>query len=422
MKNAIIPYGREKITLVLPGNTRLYCSTYPAPIRNPGKALESVVRKPLASALKAKKPKSVCIVVSDITRPIPYSEFLPALISEIRRRGIAKKDMLILIATGMHRPSTRAERIAMFGSRIASEMRIIDHKAEDPAGTRPLCGKSASGATVRLNRHYLDADFRIITGLVEPHFMAGFSGGRKALCPGLASLETVRNFHGAGFISNPDARNGNLDNNPLHLEAESIARLAGCEFCVNVVLDSNKRPVRFFAGDLFNSHAAAVAFVQKHACPRVRQEADIVITGSGGYPLDATFYQCVKSFVSCLPAVKKGGTIISLGQCSEGIGGPEYTAVLRKYSGQWKTFLKDIRKPGVFTKDQWEFQVHTRALARVGQKNLYFITDGIPAKELERMSVNGKHASEAQKVFDSLYRKGMSVALFPEGPYCAPLK
>ena len=425
-------YDRKTVRLDLPESTVVYESHYPSALPDPSKALLRSVRRPaksssLKKALQEKKPGKVCIVVSDITRPVPYACFLPALIREIKSAGIAGKNIFLLIATGMHRPSTRKERIAMFGKSIALSVKIVDHRAEEPKDLVPLPGRSASGVRVQMNRHYIEADFRIITGLVEPHFMAGFSGGRKSLCPGLVSLSTLENFHGEPFLSDTKAGNANLKGNPLHREAESIARLAGCEFCVNVVLDSHRKAVCFFSGDLFRSHAKAVAFVRKYACPKVKKEADIVITGSGGYPLDATFYQCVKGIVSCLPAVKKSGVILSLGGCCEGVGSPEYAAVMKEFAGRWESFLKHIRKPGVFTKDQWTIQMQTRALAKIGEKNLRFSSHNLSGNRMSCLSVNGcapgpgGMAGSLQRLFGSLYKKGMTVAAFPEGPYCAPV-
>ena len=367
------------------------------------------------------------VVVSDITRPIPYATFLPGLLECIERYGVPRTDILILIATGMHRPSTPAERAEMFGPAVAGSYRVEDHRADDESGLEDLPTPGFSGARIRLNGKYLRAGFRLVTGLVEPHFMAGFSGGRKSICPGLASLDTVRNFHGAAFLADPRARNGNLEANPLHLEAVSVARLAPPDFTLNVVLDSARRISRAFAGALEPAHDAACDFVRSCACRPVRKPADVVLTSSGGYPLDATFYQCVKGFVSCLPAVKPGGHIIAFGECSEGIGGPEYAALLERFAGRWRDFGPHIMTPGVFVRDQWEFQMHTRALVRVGQGNLYFITDGLSEDQMKRMSITGHYAPAAQvahrieSLLDFVLTPGKTLAVFPEGPYCAPV-
>jgi nickel-dependent lactate racemase len=424
--------GREAIRLRLPDDADVYTSECPEP---DAPAADLVLRAarvpagtpPLRDALARRRPGDVVVVVSDITRPIPYATFLPALLAEIEAAGVPRGGLLLLVATGMHRPSTPAERVEILGADVASRYRIEDHKAEDEAGLVELPGRSASGARVRLDRRFVEAGFRLVTGLVEPHFMAGFSGGRKAVCPGLAGLDTVRQFHGAAFLADPRARNGNLEGNPLHAEALSVARLAGVDFSLNVVLDGARRVVRAFAGGLMPAHDAACAFVRHCACRPVRREADVVVTSGGGHPLDATFYQCVKGFVSCLPAVRPGGTVVAFGGCAEGVGGPEYAALLARYAGRWRAFLEDIRAPGVFTKDQWEFQMHARALEKVGEEGLRFVTDGLPRETLSTMSVTG-HAAPAggvgpavQEILDRALAGGKTVAAFPEGPYCVPI-
>ncbi len=423
-------YGRNKLHLEVPDDTTVFASKFPEPENTEAETVLQSVRKPIATKSLAESLKgckgNVAVVVSDITRPIPYTRFLPELMHEIESAKISKRKIVIIIATGMHRPSTEEERVEMFGKDIVDRYRIVDHKAEDEATLIELPGKSWSGAKVRINREFAEAEFKIITGLVEPHFMAGFSGGRKAVCPGLVSLETVKQFHGYEFLSSPLSCNGNLKGNSCHLESTSIAKLAGVDFSVNVVLNNERKLVRAFSGKLEESHVNACKFVSSCSCPEVETEADIAVTSCGGYPLDATFYQCVKGMVSCIPAVKRNGIIISLGSCLEGIGSPEYQSTMEKYSGRWRDYIMDIQIPGHFIKDQWQFQMQSRALEKVGEKNLHFITHGIEQKILSRLSVNGSSAGEDEikqsfrKIFDSCFKEGMKVAVFPEGPYCAP--
>lgn len=425
-------YGRDEIELSVPNDTVIYNSSFPEKEKpDSDLVLESVRNpvnpKPLADLLRNHRKGKVAIAVSDITRPIPYSRFLQELLREIESANIAKADIAIIIATGMHRASTREERIEMFGKEIAETYPIIDHNAESESELVELPGKSWSGNKVKINRHFAEAGFKITTGLVEPHFMAGFSGGRKCVCPGLSSLETVRKFHGYEFLSNPLACNGKLDGNPCHMESLSVAKLAKVDFSLNVVLNNERQLVRAFAGGLEEAHSAACEFVSACSCPKVVAEADLAITSCGGYPLDATFYQCVKGIVSCLPAVKKNGTVISFGSCLEGVGSKEYQGIMEKYSGRWHDFLTDIRSSSTFIKDQWEMQMHCRALEKLGQENLYFISDGLPKRTLERLSINGvcannrKVQKSVQAILDGILKKGMKTAVFPEGPYCAPI-
>jgi len=425
-------YGRETIGLAVPDNTAVYAAAFPAPAGSAEEQVLAAISRPagvapLRAALAQRRSGPVVVVVSDMTRPIPYRAFLPGLLAELESAGVPRGEIVVLIATGMHRASTAAEREQMFGPQIVRDYRIVAHDAEDDEALAALDGRSAAGARVRLNRQYVEAGFRLVTGLVEPHFMAGFSGGRKAVCPGLSALQTIERFHGAVMLDSAAATNAKLAGNPCHEEACSVARLAPPDFTVNVVLDGERRLVRAFAGGLEPAHEAACAFVRECACPAVEQPADVVLTSSGGDPLDATFYQCVKGFVSCLPAVRGSGTILAFGGCAEGVGSREYEQTMRGYAGRWMQFLLDIRKPGLFTKDQWQFQMHSRALMKVDLENLHFVTDGLPAETLAQLSVQG-HAvapcavqSTLQALLDKHAGEGTTLAVLPDGPYCAPV-
>jgi len=423
--------GRNEIVLRIPDDAEVYVSTYPVTTTPAVTLVLDAVRAPLGTpplreALAVRRPEGVVVVVSDITRPIPYRDFLAPLLGEIASTGIPRDDILVLIAAGMHRPSTVEERREMFGEEVVDRYRIEDHRAEDNLGLAAVGGRSASGAPIRLNRRFVEAGFRIVTSLVEPHFMAGFSGGRKSVCPGLSSLDTIRNFHGEKFLADPKATNTVLTGNPLHEESLSVARAAGVDFTLNLVLDNSRRLVRAYAGALEPAHNAACAFVRACAVWPIRRPADMVLTSSGGHPLDATFYQCVKGFVSCLPAVREGGTIIAFGGCAEGLGSREYADLLRKYTGRIDDFLADIKRPGVFNKDQWELQMHARALAKVGKQGLHFISDGLSAETMDVLTLTGHAAASGkigpavQAVLDGVLAPGVSLAVFPEGPYCVP--
>jgi nickel-dependent lactate racemase len=423
--------GREPVSLELPGGAEVYRSKYPPPPPDETAAVMAAVRAPIGTAplpelLKRRRAGEVVIVVSDITRPVPYRRFLGEFCALVEESGVPRDEILILVATGLHRLCSAAERVEMFGPEVVARYRIADHDAADPSLFVELPEPARSGTPVRLNRRFVEAGFRVVTGLVEPHFMAGFSGGRKSVFPGLADLAGLKHFHGHRFLEDPRSRNGNLAGNPLHEESLSVARMAGVDFSLNVVLDGRRRLVRAFAGGLVPAHEAACAFARRASCLPVAAEADVAVTSCGGYPLDATFYQCVKGLVSVLPAVKPGGTVIAAGGCESGIGGPAYEELMMRYSGRWRDFLADIRRPDFFIKDQWQFQMHCRALERVGEGNLRFVTPGLPRETIERLSVTpqpggaGEVRDALQGLIDSL--AGKTFAVFPEGPYCAPVR
>lgn len=427
-----IQYKNRYFEIRVPDDATIYRTYYREPENDARKLVQNAVRNPvksppLSEKLRKSGVRSVVIVVSDITRPIPYADFLDTVLEEIEDAGVPRENIIILIAMGMHRPSTAEEREYMFGQQVCERYRIMDHRADKPDELVKISGTSKAGRPIELNRCFVEADFRIVTGLVEPHFMAGFSGGRKSICPGLCSLETVKALHSFTFLDDPSARNGNLEGNPLHYESLSVARKADAGFCLNLVVDRKHRVVEAVAGDLEESHKTACKLVNQYACPQVEQEKDLVLTSCGGYPLDATFYQSVKGMVSCLPAVKRGGVVISIGNCSEGIGSIEYQNIMYEYSGRWEEFLDHIRSNGDIIKDQWQFQMQTKILQHVGDENLIFVNDGLSASDLARLNVNGIHVPEdciqqrVQELLDGLVYEGRSVAVIPEGPYCAPL-
>ncbi|MCD6415736.1 MAG: nickel-dependent lactate racemase [Planctomycetes bacterium] len=409
----------------------VYRTDYPPAAQDPRAAVAGALRHPqgappIRQALARRRPGPVVIAVCDATRPVPYKDILPPLLEQMRRAGVKSEEILILVATGMHRPTTPREQRRMLGP-AAERYRVVNHDATDAAGLRRLTQDSWAGAPILLNRNFVEAGFRMVTGLVEPHFMAGFSGGRKTVCPGLAGLETIRHFHGRSFLDDPHARNGLLADNPLHAEALSIARAVGVDYALDVVLEQEHRIVRAFAGALEESHRAACDMVSRCACRPVKEPADLVITSSGGAPLDDTFYQCVKGFVSALGAVREGGVIVAVGGCAEGVGSPGYTELLKRYCGRWPEFLRGIRAPDFFVKDQWQFQAHTRALEKIGVENLHFVTPGLPADELALLSVTphavvpGELQAALQSLVDGLSEQAETVAVIPEGPYCAPI-
>jgi nickel-dependent lactate racemase len=426
------PCGREVLSLRLPDDALVLRSSFPAPVADPEAAVRTAAERPvdgppLAEALRRRRPGRVVLAVPDITRPVGFPSFLPGLLDDIARAGVPADDVTILIATGQHRRSTPEERLEMFGPRVVGRARILDHDGADGARLALLPGRSWSGRPMRVNRDFRDAGFRLIVGLVEPHFMAGFSGGRKMICPGLSCLETLRRFHGVEFIGHPRARNGCLRGNPLHEEALSVARAVGVDFNLNVVQDGDRRLVAAYAGGLEPSHLAACEFVRRGACPAVDGAADAVVTSCGGYPLDATFYQCVKAFASALPAVRRGGAVIACGGTAEGVGGREYAAAMREYAGRWRAYAARLRGGADFVKDQWQIQKHVEALEHLGEGGMGFASTGLPRAALEGLWVTplagaGEAAAEAlQREIDRLAAGGTRLVAIPEGPYCAPV-
>jgi len=413
-----IPCGRDRLPLALPDGAHVLHPPPATPLPDPAGATAEALRRPVGCPPlreMAAGRRRACIVVSDVTRPVPYTTLLPPLLAALV--GVVP-EITFLVATGTHRPSTDAEKIEMLGADVVSRFPVVDHDSRDPAQLQTLPGRTSSGAAVRINRHYLAADLRILTGLVEPHFMAGFSGGRKAVFPGLTDLTAIQRFHGPGFLEDPRAAAGVLDGNPCHREATDAARLAGAHFILNVTVDAERQVLDVFAGELDGAFRAAAERAGERSRAVAPGPADLVVASAGGYPLDATFYQAVKGMVAALPALREGGTLVVAAACSEGIGSREYADLMFRYAGRWRDFLRDIQAREAVEQDQWQFEMQCKALAKVGERNLIVCTDGIPPDTLRRLSVTPGEKS-LQDTVDAFLaaRPNARIAVIPEGPY-----
>jgi len=424
--NARLAYGRGYLEVEVPPGTAVLRQRPVQPLGDPYGAVAQALASPLDTPCLrdlARGRKRACVVVSDITRPVPYRVVLPLLLECLE--GLVG-EVVIVVATGTHRPSTPEEKLEMFGQEVVARYRIVDHDSRDPSQLVALGRRTSRGSEVRVNRLYVESDLKILTGLVEPHFMAGYSGGRKAILPGLADLRAVQQFHGPRLLEDPRAASGILEGNPCHEEASETARAVGADFSLNVALDRERRLVGVFAGDLEAAFEAAVARVESYCRASLTEPADIVVTSGGGYPLDKTFYQTVKGMVAALPVVKEGGVVIVASECSEGIGNPEYADLMFAYEGRWQRFLDDIMARDEVVQDQWEFEMQCKVLRRVGVEGLVVCTDGVPPQMLRRLSVTpgaetgeAEPAPQVQASLDAALRRrpGAKVAVLPEGPY-----
>jgi nickel-dependent lactate racemase len=301
----------------------------------------------------------------------------------------------------------------MVGPAIVERYRIENHDGRK-LSSHTFLGETPRGVPVWVDSRYVQADLKITTGLIEPHFMAGFSGGRKLICPGLAALETVKVWHGPDFIEHPNARAGCLDGNPVHQENTRIGRMAGCDFIVNVVIDRQRRLLSVVAGDMEAAFARGVEFAGRLAADTVPKAVDIVVTTGAGYPLDATYYQSVKGMVTALPILKPGGTLILAAGMSEGIGSPEFQRLFDENPTP-EAFIERICNTDYFVLDQWQLEefvkVHRRGRVRV-------VTDGLAPDVLGRLFVEPAPSVEAA-VADALAQYGprATIAVIPEGPY-----
>lgn len=306
--------------------------------------------------------KKIVVISSDHTRPVPSHIIMPLLLKEIRK-GNPDAEITILISTGLHRETTREELEAKFGSEIMKNETIIVHDCDDKDHLVYL-GKLPSGGNLIVNRLAVEADLLVAEGFIEPHFFAGFSGGRKSVLPGIASRETVMYNHNSAFIANPHARTGVIEGNPIHNDMLYAARAARLDFIINVVIDAKHDPIFAVAGDCDLAHRAGREFLASK-CQVDAVPADIVISTNGGYPLDQNIYQAVKGMTAAEATVKEGGVIVMLSRASDGHGGKSFHETFRDerdLKRMMTTFLE--RKPEETIIDQWQSQIFARVLLK----------------------------------------------------------
>ncbi len=413
-----LEYGRTGLEVELPDRHLVGCLQYrpSTPLADPDAAVRAALVRPtgaLPLSQLAHGRRTACVVISDVTRPVPNQVILPPILATLEAAGIARQNILILIATGMHRPNLGEELVEMVGAEIAANYRIENHHGQ-ARDEHSFLGHSPRGVPVWIDSRYVAADLKITTGLIEPHFMAGFSGGRKLICPGIAGLDTVQVWHGPDFLEHPKANNGCIDGNPVHEESTAIARMAGCDFIVNVIIDAQRRLLRVVAGDLEAAHAEGVAFARDAVSATLREPVDIVVTTSAGYPLDTTFYQSVKGVVAALPVVKPGGTIVLAASMCQGIGSREFQGLFERHR-TIASFMECLLAKQSFVMDQWQLEELAKALRKAKVK---VFTEGLPAETLRRMFVEPVESIEAA-VADAIAEHGpdATLAVIPKGPY-----
>ncbi len=416
-----LDYGRTGLEVELPDQTIGPLEIRTAePIREPETAVWQALRQPIGTpplAELARGRRNACVVVCDITRPVPNRILLPPILQTLEEAGIPRQDILILVATGLHRPNLGAELEEMLGAEIVSRYRIENHYGKR-LHEHSFLGYSPRGVPVYIDRRYVEADLKITTGLIEPHLMAGYSGGRKVICPGLAALETVKFWHGPDFLEHPRADCGIVDGNPVHEEATAIARLAGCDFIVNVCIDGQRRITWVGAGDMERAWQQGVQFCEQLVRVPVPEPVDVVVTTAAGYPLDTTWYQAIKGLTGALPIVKQGGTIILAASLSEGVGSPEFYRLILE-NPDIRRFKQRILGRDYFVLDQWQLEELAKVLERCRVK---VVSDGLSAEVLRQCHVEPA-ASVEQAVAEALHEYGPNarLAVIPKGPYVLPV-
>jgi lactate racemase len=416
MKNVRLAYDRLGLEISLPDSAELIEQRFVPGLPDETIAIQAALRNPIASpALRdlVKVGSRVVIAHSDITRATPNNRLLPIILAELESCGVARHDITLLNALGTHRPQTEAELRTLLGDFVFDNYRCLQHNAFDDAGLVSL-GVTTRGHPVRLNRHLVDADLKILTGFIEPHFFAGFSGGPKAVLPALAGAESVLSNHGSDMIAHLNATWGITVGNPIWEEMREVALKVTPAFLVNVTLNAARQITGVFAGDLMSAHTAGCAFVRENSMTPVAELFDIVITTNSGYPLDQNLYQCVKGMSAAARTVRAGGAIIMAAGCSDGL--PEhggYAALLKRGKSP-QGILDMIAQPGFSEPDQWQVQIQAQIQK---QADVYIYSDGLSDNQiLQALFQPSRDIGRTVHELCQTYGPNARIAVIPEGP------
>jgi lactate racemase len=415
-----LAYGDGTLEVELPADRTTVVVPNPRPpAAEPLAEIRRALREPVAGPpLRdvVRPGQKVAISVCDGTRAQPRRLVIPAILDEIADRA-SLDDVVILIATGTHRGNTADELRAMLGPEVVDAVRVVNHDARDPESLRWI-GRLGADVPVWLNREWVDADVRITTGLVEPHFFAGFSGGAKMVAPGLAGLETTLTLHDAKRIGDPNARWGVIDGNPVQDDVRAIAAATGTSFTLDVIVDAQHRLVRAYGGQLDAAHRAACAEAMKTVMRRLPGRFDVVVTSNAGFPLDQNLYQTVKGMSAAAQVVKPGGTIVCAAECRDGF--PDHGGYREQLASapSPQALLEEISARSETVPDQWQIQIQAaiQVLARVIMHTATLSDDELASAHLEQTQDISATVGDALAAAGA----GSTVCVLPEGPQTVP--
>ena len=413
-----LQYGADGLSVDVPGsNVTVIEPRFLHGLPDEGAAFRYAVRQPIGARPLREivgAADRVAVIIPDITRPLPSDRLLPWLFEELAH--VPSENFTIVNGTGSHRVNTTAELSAMVGANIAAKYRVVNHNAHDKA-TLKLAGKTPDGRAVYMNKECVEADRRIVLGFIEPHFMAGFSGGYKGVFPAVADIDAIMHYHRAEVIGSPKSAWGELKDNPTQEQVRANGSLLPVDFLINVTLNRKKQITRFFCGHVVKAHEEGCAFAKDTAMYVCNKPFDIVVTTNGGYPLDQNLYQAVKGMSAAAQIVRPGGLIVAASKCNDGF--PAH-GNFKKLLFDHKTpqaILDTILAPGFSMYDQWEAQL--LAMIRV-KARVHFYSE-IPPDEVRRAHLEPT-TDIAASVREELKRVGDCApgAVLPEGPMTIP--
>lgn len=415
-----LAYGRQGLIITVPDNAEVLQTRFTPGLPDETRALREALRQPISSPPLAdlvQFGERVVVVHTDITRATPNDRILPVLLDELESVGVVRKDITLLNGLGTHRRQTEAELRAMLGDNVVEKYRCLQHDCNSDADLVSL-GVTSLGHPVRVNRFYLESDVRILTGFIEPHFFAGFSGGPKAILPSLAGAESVFTNHGLQMIAHPKATWGVTEGNPIWMEMREVALRTNPTFLLNVALNTRREITGIFAGDMLAAHALGCAFVKDNAMARVDEPYDIVITTNSGYPLDQNLYQSVKGMSAANQVVREGGSIIIATACEDGLPDHGLYAALLAEARTLQGLLDMIAQPGFTAQDQWQVQLQAQIQQRA---DVYVYSDGLTDKQIEHalfIPCSNIEATLARLL--ERYGPQPRLCVMPEGPQLIP--
>lgn len=383
-----IPYGHTRLTADFPFASQEVLvpkhpdAAQPDQAKLVADALAAPIGSPSLQALAAGK-KNAVIIISDHTRPVPSKLILPPMLRALREAS-PEIEITLLVATGCHRETTADELRAKLGDEIFRQEKIVVHDCDDTENMVSL-GTLPSGVSLRINRIAAETELLLSEGFIEPHFFAGFSGGRKSVLPGICSRATVMANHCAELIDHPASRTGILENNPIHIDMTAAAKMANLRFIINVLLGEDKQVIHAVAGDPVAAHLEGCRIMGALAGTHPEKPGDIVITSNGGAPLDQNIYQVVKSLSTAEAAAAEGGDIIVCAACADGIGGEMFYRAVKECTSP-TALLEEIRRvPAEETvPDQWQYQILCRILEK---HRVFFVTDPALAQVITDMKM-----------------------------------
>jgi nickel-dependent lactate racemase len=415
-----LKYGHQGLTVDLPDTAEVLTTRFVPGLADESESIREALRDPIASPpLKSlvKPGDRVIVVHTDITRATPNDRLLPVLLDELHLAGITTENITLLNGLGTHRRQSEAELRMMLGDQIIDNYRCLQHDCNDDQGLVSL-GETSRGNPVRINREYLEADVRILTGFIEPHFFAGFSGGPKAILPSLAGAESVYSNHGLEMIAHTNAAWGITEGNPIWEEMREVALRTNPTFLLNVTLNAQQEITAVFAGDMLKAHSKGCEYVRENAMVAVDEPYDIVITTNSGYPLDQNLYQSVKGMSAASQVVQSGGAIVIATACEDGLPDHGSYAALLTEGGSPQGVLDLISQPGFSEQDQWQVQIQAQIQHRA---EVYVYSEGLSDEQIRQalfLPCRDIEATVAQLL--DRYGSEVRICVMPEGPQVIP--